>query len=101
MAVDCRTPCTVTALLVGYTASLFRLTNEFLYSHLLGGFVGGQAEYVRVLLGDNLKISDDVQMKKVDIAPLPQTHVVPIKLNTALYLWDVLSMHVISHIQDN
>jgi threonine dehydrogenase-like Zn-dependent dehydrogenase len=44
-----------------------RLSGIFGYSHLLGGFDGGQAEYIRVPLGDNnlLKVADNLPDEKV------------------------------------
>lgn len=67
-------PCMVIAPLVRFTAfpSSFypRLIDEYIalfgYSHLLGGFAGGQAEYVRVPLGDVnlLKIPNNVPDEK-------------------------------------
>ena len=75
----CKTPCMVIVLLVRFTAlpSSFypRLIDEYTaifgYSHLLGGFAGGQAEYVRVPLGDInlLKIPDNVPDEKGMCSP--------------------------------
>jgi len=50
-----------------------RTAGIFGYSHFTGGFAGGQAEYVRVPLGDVnlLHIPDDVPDEKGEHCPLP------------------------------
>jgi len=77
-AVGCKILCTVVALLVrsivhslAYSTLMDEYTGIFGYSHLLGGFAGGQAEYVRVPLGDVnlLKIPDNVPDEKGRCCP--------------------------------
>lgn len=66
---------TMKALYGGRTAGIYG------YSHLTGGFAGGQAEYVRVPLGDAnlLEIPDDVpdEKGKLGRAPFPQRWMLP------------------------
>lgn len=54
-----------------YPRLIDEYTAIFGYSHLLGGFAGGQAEYVRVPLGDVnlLKIPDNVPDEKGGYGP--------------------------------
>lgn len=58
---------TMKALYGGRTAGIYG------YSHLTGGFAGGQAEYVRVPLGDAnlLEIPDDVPDEKGKLGRAP------------------------------
>lgn len=71
-----------------------RTAGIFGYSHLTGGFAGGQAEYVRVLLGDVnlLEIPDDVPDEKAlwlsDVLPTAYNAV----KDTAVYPGDVVAI---------
>ena len=78
-AAGSKTPCSGIALLVRFTALSYfhsHLMDECTailgYSHLLGGFAGGQAEYVRVPLGDVnlLKIPDNLPDEKGKCDPI-------------------------------
>lgn len=69
-------------------------TAIFGYSHLLGGFAGGQAAFVRVPLGDInlLKIPDNVPDEEGRCGPCVLERLTQPEFlsNTALYLSDVL-----------
>ncbi|KAK4654014.1 hypothetical protein QC762_400380 [Podospora pseudocomata] len=79
---------TTKAMYGGRTAGIFG------YSHLTGGFAGGQAEYVRVPLGDVnlLEIPDDVPDEKAlwlsDVLPTAYNAV----KDTAVYPGDVVAI---------
>jgi len=79
---------TVKAMYGGRTAGIFG------YSHLTGGFAGGQAEYVRVPYGDVnlLEIPDDVPDEKAlflsDVLPTAYNAV----KDTAVYPGDVVAI---------
>lgn len=62
------------------------------YSHLTGGFAGGQAEYVRMPLGDAnlLKIPDDVPDEKGELYRAHNYVQLKHIIKPALYLSDVL-----------
>lgn len=88
-----------------------RLSGIFGYSHFVGGYAGGQAEFVRVPLAENnlMKLPDSVPDEKGRWEGLPRSGVALVKLGfvaanltpkiTGLYLSDVLptSYHAVNH----